>query len=155
MAEIWGAAIMVGGSIISGMAASKKAKADQKFASKEARAADERDSMEARLSDERQAKYQAILGQFNKDSDYYYSQKTRENKQRGLAQFRQFSTVNQFAPKFVGGDNQIVVPEKPDAVAAVKQFDLDQAKPAVEPEATAEPAAKKKKKSFLDPLGLF
>ena len=110
MAEIWGAAIAVGGSIISGIAAGKAKKKDQQYASEE-----------ARLSDERQAKYGAILNQFNKESDYYYNQLTRKNKQRGLDQFRQFSTVNQFAPNFVGGNNTIALPEKPDAMAAVKQ----------------------------------
>ena len=110
MAEIWGAAILVGGSILSGMGASKKDKKDKEFA-----------ASEARLSDEREAKYSAILAQFNKESDYYYKQKDRKAKQRGLDQFRQFSTVNQFAPNFVGGNNTITLPEKPDAMAAVQK----------------------------------
>jgi len=109
--EGWaGAVAMIGGAVVSGVAASKKSKSDQKFASSEARA-----------SDERQAKYEAILGQFNKESDWYYSQLARKNKQRGLDQFRQFSTVNQFAPNFVGGNNTIALPEKPDAMAAVQK----------------------------------
>lgn len=103
-------ALMLGGSLLSGIGASKQQKKSQQF-----------QASEARLSDERQAKYQAILGQVSKDTDYYYSQLSRKNKQRGLDQFRQFSTLNQYAPNFVGGNNQIVVPAKPDAMAAVQK----------------------------------
>ena len=106
----WAAVVTVGGSILSGIGASKKDKKNKAFA-----------SSEARLSDERQAKYEAILSQFNKESDWYYNQLSRKNKQRGLDQFRQFSTVNQFAPNFIGGNNTITLPEKPDAMAAVQK----------------------------------
>ena len=106
----WAAVVTVGGSIISGIGASKKDKKDKQFA-----------ASEARLSDEREAKYGAVLAQFNKESDYYYKQKDRQAKQRGLDQFRQFSTVNQFAPNFIGGNNKITLPEKPDAIAAVQK----------------------------------
>lgn len=106
----WAAVVTVGGSIISGIGASKKDKKDKEFA-----------SSESRLSDEREAKYNAVLAQFNKESDWYYRQLERKNKQRGLDQFRQFSTVNQFAPNFVGGNNTITLPEKPDAIAAVQK----------------------------------
>jgi len=104
------AGITVGGALLSGIGASKQQKSSQKF-----------QASEARLSDERQAKYQAILGQVSKDTDYYYNQLNRKNKQRGLDQFRQFSTLNQYAPNFVGGNNQIVVPTKPDALESVNK----------------------------------
>lgn len=140
MAEIWGAAIAVGGSIISGMAASKKAKQDRENAKEDTKEMTEND-----------ARFGAIASQFNAEQDYYYEQLKRKNKQRGLDQFRQFSTVNQFAPNFVGGNNTITLPAKPDINALIK------ANTPAEAAATAAPAAKKKSlvSKLLDPLGLF
>lgn len=104
MAEIWGAAIAVGGSIISGIAASKKAKQD--------RANAKEDNKEMT---EREARFHALLSQFDAEQADYYNQLNRQRKQRGLEQFRQFSTVNQFAPNFSGGNNPIELPTRPNA----------------------------------------
>lgn len=100
MAEIWGAAIMVGGGIIAGIGAEKKDKADKAFA-------------KAQTKDE--ARYSAILSQFEKDQDYYLSQKMRADKKRGLDEFRKFSTVSQFAPGYTNTNAGPVVPQRPDA----------------------------------------
>lgn len=108
MAEIWGAAIAAGGAILSGVAASKKAKQDAKNAKETAKEMTEND-----------ARFGAIASQFNAEQDYYYKQLDRVNKQRGLDQFREFSTVNQFAPEFAGGNNMITMPNKPDINALI------------------------------------
>lgn len=131
MAEIWGAAIMVGGSLLSGMAASKKAKQDRANAKEDSKELTEND-----------ARFAAIASQFNKEQDYYYEQTKRKAKQRGLDQFRQFSTVAQFAPQFVGGNNEIVIPAKPDINSLIKANT-----PA--PTAAAEPTQQKNKSSGL------
>lgn len=111
MAPLIGAALIsAAGSLLGGLGSSKSKKQEMQYQAEQ-----------SRLSDERQAKYQAILGQVSKDTDYYYNQLNRKNKQRGLEQFRQFSTLNQYAPNFIGGNNQIVVPTKPDAIAAVQK----------------------------------
>ena len=121
MAEIWGAAIAAGGAILSGMAASKKAKEEREAAAAQAKVA---------TADE--AKWSAVLSQFNKEQDYYYQQLGRKSKQRGLDQFRQFSTVNQFAPNFQGGNNTITLPNKPNitelSAAVTEQEQQAQAK---------------------------
>ena len=129
MAEIWGAAIAAGGAILSGVAASKKAKQDAKAAKETAKELTEND-----------ARFSAILSQFNAEQDYYYKQMDRKNKQRGLDQFRQFSTVNQFAPNFVGGNNTIALPNKPDINALISANKA--------PEATQAAAAGKKSSSL-------
>ena len=99
----WAAVAAAGGALISGIAASKKAKSDRAAAKEDAKELTEEGT-----------RFNAILSQFNAEQDYYYEQLQRKNKQRGLDQFRQFSTVNQFAPNFIGGNNTIALPEKPD-----------------------------------------
>lgn len=134
MAEIWGAAISAGGAILSGVAASKKAKEDR-LAAKE-------DTKELTAYSTR---YNAILSQFNREQDYYYNQLAKKNKQRGLDQFRQFSTVNQFAPNFVGGNNTVTLPSKPDINALMEAN-------APQKQAQAAPAEKKSSLfSWIDP----
>lgn len=103
MAEIWGAAIAAGGAIISGVAASKKAKDDRKAASEDRKAATKEEAL-----------YSSILSQFEAEQDDYYSQLSRQRKQRGLDQFRSFNTVSSFAPEYAGDSSRIVVPERPD-----------------------------------------
>lgn len=99
MAEIWGAAIAVGGAVLSAKAAEKKSR---------------QDSADARAMTKDSAKYEGILSQFNKEQDYYYEQLARKNKARGLEQFRQFSTVGSFAPNYKATDTTPVLPNKPD-----------------------------------------
>lgn len=88
MGEVWIAAVVtVGGGIISGMGAEKKDKADKKFQSAEEK---ENDLREGRLGAQATG-YEMALEDF-------YNQKDRFEKQRGLDQFRQFSTVGNYNP---------------------------------------------------------
>lgn len=135
MAEIWGAAIAVGGAVISGYAQSKEKKADRKAASSEARAA---------TKDE--AKWSAILSRFEKQDDYYYQQLNRQNKQRGLAEFRKFTTTDSFAPEYQNTNTGVVLPQ---------QTNINDVEQQVAP-ATAQTGGGKKGKGLLekiDPLG--
>lgn len=100
MAEIWGAAIAVGGAVISGVAQSKQAKEDRKNANADAKAA---------TADE--AKWGSLMSQFESENEYRMEQIRRRDKQRGLDEFRKFSTVNQFAPQYTQDSKGIVVPE--------------------------------------------
>lgn len=104
MAETWGAAmawsaaITVGGAVLGGVAKQKEAK--QAAANQKAAARDE-------------AKYSGILSQFEKEQDEYYRQLGRQEKQRGLDEFKKFNSIGQFAPGYVGTNDRIVVPDKP------------------------------------------
>ena len=100
MAEIWGAAIAVGGAVISGYAKSKQEKEARKNANSDAKAANK---------DE--AKWSSLVSAFEKEQDYRYDQLARQNKQRGLDEFRKFNTVNQFAPEYSQTYQGIQVPE--------------------------------------------
>lgn len=99
MAEIWGAAIMVGGAIMSAQAEKKK----QKAANKENRAATREE-----------AKYQGLLSQFEHEQDYYYEQLGKQEKMRGLDEFKKFHTVREIDPSYVNTNTGPIVPEKPD-----------------------------------------
>lgn len=102
MAEAWVAAatITAGGALIGGVAKSKAEKDAQKRAAKDAKAANK---------DE--AKWSSLVSQFEKEQDYRYEQLNRQNKQRGLAEFRKFSTLNSYAPNYQQTNPDIVVPE--------------------------------------------
>lgn len=95
MAEVWVAASVVGG-----VAESKAKKDAQKQAAKDAKAANK---------DE--AKWSSLVSQFEKEQDYRYAQLNRQNKQRGLAEFRKFSTLNSYAPTYQQTNPDIVVPK--------------------------------------------
>lgn len=145
MGEIWGAAIMVVGSVVAGKAAEKKAKSEQQhqtaMTAEESKLAAQRTGYERALED-------------------YYSQKQRARTQRGLDQFRQFSTMSEFAPGYdINSEQRINEGEAPN----YNTFDPD-----YDPNATEiDPATgQKKSKSILskrnelhkkarDPLGLF
>lgn len=103
MAEIWGAAIAVGGSVLGGIASSKKAKQDRSNANADRKAATKEE-----------AQYGSILSQFEAQQEDYYNQLNRQRKQRGLDQFRSFNTVSSFAPSYAGDNPAIVVPQQPD-----------------------------------------
>ena len=98
MAEIWGAAIMVVGGIASGIAAEKKAKADRK-AAKEDKAVDYNKVAQ-------ETGYEAAL-------DHYYTQKDKFEQQRGLDQYRNFSTITNYAPGAQKYDGQLTDPVMP------------------------------------------
>lgn len=103
MAEIWGAAIAVGGSVISGYA---KGKSDKKAA--------DRARSDAKAATRDEAMYSGLLSQFENDNEYYMQQVNRQNKQRGLAEFRKFNTVSNYAPTYQQDTSGIVVPNRPD-----------------------------------------
>jgi len=99
MSEVWIAAVVgVAGSALSGMGQEKKDKADRKA--------------QRELTQE-SARYEALLSAFENEQNYYYDQLNRANKQRGLEQFRQFSTLRQFAPEYTQTSPGVVVPSKP------------------------------------------
>lgn len=53
--------------------------------------------------------------QFDAEQAYYYNQLARQEKMRGLEEFRKFSTVQSFAPGYTNTNpNPIVVPTKPE-----------------------------------------
>lgn len=120
MAEIWaaaGAVATVAGGVLSGRAASKKDKSDKKFGAAEERAL---------ARDE--AKYGAIATLFDAQVSDYYSQLNRQRKQRGLDQFRNFSTVNKFIPGYAeqGRIDTPVMPTVADVNAMVDQSVMSQ-----------------------------
>lgn len=52
--------------------------------------------------------------QLNAEEGYYYSQLNKQEKMRGLDEFRKFSTVKDFAPTYANTNpNPITVPDKP------------------------------------------
>lgn len=140
MGEIWVAgAVSVVGGIMSGKAAEKKDKADKAYSAKESRAI---------AKDE--AKYNAIQSLFETELSDYQSQLQRQRKERGLDQFRGFSTVNKFAPGYTD-TSRIVMPEKP-TIDSVNTL-IDQANLS---EATSTAGKKRSTVSkILDPVGLF
>lgn len=131
MAEIWGAAIMVGGAVISGMGAKKEKEADRK-------------AQKGMTKDE--AKYSAILSQFDNEQQYYYQQLDKQEKMRGLDEFKKFSGMSRIDPNYVNTNTGPILPEKPDAN---KLF----------PDPPKSPKKKKKKSGLgglidkIDPLG--
>ena len=144
MAEIWGAAIAVGGAVISGVAKSKQAKEDRKNANADAKAAN---------ADE--AKWGSLMSQFESENEYRMEQMRRRDKQRGLDEFRKFSTVSQFAPQYTQDSKGIVVPE----VRTMAQLESDYNKSQAAVNGTANPESFGGKGSSgslldkLDPIG--
>lgn len=99
MGEIWAAAaITIGGGIISGIGQEKKDKSDKKF-SKEEREAMARDTAQ-------QTGYEYALEDF-------YNEKRRYNAQRGLDQYRQFSTTQNYAPGMNDQGARVAAPVMP------------------------------------------
>lgn len=127
MAEIWGAAIAVGGSLISGYA--NKKSADQ---------AADKAAANAKAATRDEALYSGLLSQFQMGEEYRYQQINRQNKQRGLAEFRKFNNMQAIAPNYTQDINTgIVVPDKQDITTMLP----------------AEKQQAKKKRSLLDKLG--
>ena len=99
MGEVWvGAVVTVGGGILSGMAAEKKDKADKKY--------NEKMTQEDYRRQAQETGYEAALGD-------YYKQKDRYEAQRGLDQFRQFSTIDNYKPGYAIMDGQLTAPAMP------------------------------------------
>lgn len=147
MAEVWvAAAVTVGGAVISGVAADKKAKKDRKNANEDRKAATREEAL-----------YSGVLSSYEREDEDYYNQLERQRKQRGLDTFRQFSTTNQFAPNMVSGDTNIVLPDRPNVAnnidAGVKQDQANQA--ANQPEGPQRKKGGSLVNKIVDPLGLF
>lgn len=140
MAEIWGAAIMVGGAVISGVAKSKQEKEARKNANADSKAANK---------DE--AKWGSIMSQFEKEQDYRYEQIGRQNKQRGLDEFRKFSTLGQFAPEYAQTNQGIVVPEARTVSDITTEYDASEARN--NPEVAKASGGGKNLLDKIDPLG--
>lgn len=99
MSEVWAAAaVTIVGGVIAGNAAEKKDKADKKYNT-------QMTEMDYRKQAQ-QTGYEAAIQDF-------YTQRDRFNKQRGLDQFRNFSTVDQFAPGTQKYDGQLTMPTMP------------------------------------------
>lgn len=104
MGEVWiGAAVTVVGGYVAGRARKKEKEGDQAFEKEMVRES---------------ARWNAALSAFEKEQEDYYNQLNRQRKERGLENFRQFSTVKTFAPGYTQSSGGIVVPDKPNAEAA-------------------------------------
>jgi hypothetical protein len=60
-----------------------------------------------------QHQYNEEESAFNAAQDYYYKQKERGTRQRGLDEFRKFSTTADFAPNYQDTGTRVEVPDKP------------------------------------------
>ena len=142
MAEAWvaAAAITAGGALIGGIAKSKADKDARKQAGKDAKAANK---------DE--AKWSSLVSAFEKEQDYRYEQMARQNKQRGLAEFRKFNTVNQFAPEYTQTNGDIVVPETKTMSDLETEYNASEAKNA--PASSGGSGGKGSILDKIDPLG--
>jgi hypothetical protein len=100
MGEIWIAAVVtVGGGVIAGIGAEKKDKSDK--------AHEEKMTKESAALTAQQTGYESAL-------ENYYKQKDRFETQRGLDQFRQFSTLDQFAPGVDDQGGRVAAPVTPE-----------------------------------------
>lgn len=135
MSEVWAAAaVSVVGSVVAGKAAEKKDKSDkahdQAMTAEESRLAAQRTGYDRALED-------------------FYQQKDRARKQRGLDQFRQFSTMGEFAPNYnATTEPRVVEGDAPDYNVFA---------PTV-PEEPAQPQGRRGRSTMdriLDPLGIF
>lgn len=104
--------------------------------------------------------YDGVLSQFEREQDDYYNQLNRQRKQRGLDTFRQFSTLNQFAPNYTpAAQQEIVVPDKPNIAtnldAAIRLDEANQQAAASMNAGGQKKGGSKIGKKIVDPLGLF
>lgn len=128
MAEIWGAAIAVGGSLIAGYA--NKKSADQ---------ASDKAAANAKAATRDEALYSGLLSQFQNEDEYRFQQINRQNKERGLAEFRKFNNMQAISPNYTQDVNTgIKVPDKVDIASMLP---------------AEKQAAGKKKRSLFDKLG--
>ena len=90
------------------------------------------------------------MSAFEKEQDYRYEQMNRQNKQRGLDEFRKFNTVNQFAPEYSQTYQGIQVPN----AKTVSDFEAEyNAVDAVNNPATTGSKSGKSTLEKIDPLG--
>lgn len=103
MGELWvAAAVTVVGGAVAGYGAQKKAEAERK--------ANREDNKEMT---EREGQLNAQAAGYEAALEDYYNQKARYDQQRGLDQYRQFSTMGQFAPGVDDSGGRVVMPEAP------------------------------------------
>lgn len=91
--------IAVGGAALTAVAGYAKSRKDAKDAKKANAAAEGMDK-------------RTIA--FQNEEDYYYGQLEKQERQRGLDEFRKFNTVRQFSPGYTQTNAGVVVPTKPD-----------------------------------------
>lgn len=134
MTEVWVAAV------VGGVSSYAKARSDKK------KLEDQR-GHDAALTEEEHWRSMQREQQSAALSDYY-TRRDRAESQRGLDEFRKFSTVQDFAPGYVNNNPRVEQPVMP----ALTDYGVD-------PNAPEEPGAPRKKtsihKKLLDPLGLF
>lgn len=102
----WSAVIAAGASLLGGVMGGK-GKEEQDKANKAYESAENR----ALASDK--AKYSAIDTLFENKVADHYSQLQRQRKQRGLDQFRSFSTMQRIQPGYSESGNGIELPREP------------------------------------------
>lgn len=100
---VGGAAVSVVGGIMSDKKENKQRKEDR-AASKE------------ELALENQ--YAKEQSKFDAEQEYYYKQKERAGRQRGLDEFRKFNTLQDFAPTYQDTSKRIEVPAAPSVTDA-------------------------------------
>lgn len=99
MGEVWAAALVtVGGAVVSGYAASKKDKADKK---------------ENRAMTQKEAELNAQTLGYEGALENFYMEKERFQKQRGLDEFRKFSTMGTWAPGYSDNAARVADPVMP------------------------------------------
>lgn len=139
MAEIWGAAIAAGGAILGGVAKSKQAKEDRKNAKED-----------AKIANADEAKWSSLMSQFEREQDYRYEQLGRQNKERGLAEFRKFHTMSSIDPTYAQTHGGVVVPEARGINQMAADYDKKQAE--IDGANTQTYGGNTKKKGILDTI---
>ena len=121
---------------VSGYAKSKKEAKQRK-----------QDKADSKEMTKEESQMSMLRSRYDSDLEYAAAQRARKNKEGGLAEFRKFSTMQNWAPNYEQTNPGIVVPETPDALG--KDYNLPE-------EEVAETSNKKSTTSkLLDPLGLF
>ena len=137
MSEIWAAAaVSVAGSVIAGKAEEKKDKSDK--------------AHDAAMTKEESALAAQRTG-YSMALEDFYEQRNRARKQRGLDQYRQFSTMREFAPNY-----------NPNQEVRIEPGEAPQYSDFVDPNAIPQQQQQQQggggrstMDRILDPLGLF
>lgn len=122
---VGGAAVSVVGGILSDKKEGKQRKEDKAF------------TKEQMALENQYAKEQS---KFDAEQDYYYKQKERAGRQRGLDEFRKFNTLQDFAPTYQDTSQRIEVPAAPSVTSATAPTQPTTVTP-VQPVLPAQPKA--------------
>ena len=127
----------VGGAALTAVSGYAKSKSDKKKA--------EQDKKDGKEMTREESQMSMLRSKYDSDLEYAAAQRVRKNKEGGLAEFRKFSTMQNWAPNYEQTNPGIVVPETPDALG--KDYNL--------PEEEVAEGQKKKKSTLekIDPLG--